>query len=97
MKEQIFVTLTKDELGKIMEESALRAIKVHEQSKSDSFKFYTVDESCEILKISRPTLTRYITDGNVKASKIKGMYRIPFSELEKVLEAPQEYKYRRRN
>ena len=97
MKQEIFVTLTKDELGKIMEDSTLRAIKVHEQSKSNSFKFYTIDEACEILKISRPTLTRYITDGELKASKIKGMYRIPFSELEKVLEAPEEYKYKRRS
>ena len=96
MKEQIFVTLTKEELGKIVEVSALRAIKVHEQTKSDLFKFYTVDEACEILKISRPTLTRYIVEGEIKASKIKGMYRIPFSELEKVLENPQEYKYRKR-
>lgn len=97
MKKEVLTILTPIELGKIMEDSALKALKMHEQSKTNSLKYYTIDEACELLKISRPTLTRFISEGDIKASKIKGMYRIPFSELEKVLEAPEEYKYKRRS
>lgn len=95
MKKEIFINLSKEELEIIIRDSSFRAIKEFEKTRAKSLKYFTIDEGCEMLKVSRPTLTKYITTGDISASKIKGMYRIPESEIVKILEGVKSLKYKR--
>ena len=47
----------------------------------------TVDEACESLHISRPTLYGLITDGSIRSIKIGRARRIPLEALERFIEA----------
>ena len=95
MKKEIFISLSKEELEIIIKDSSFRAIREYENTRAKSLKYLTIDEACDLLKVSRPTLTKYITTGDLKASKIKGMYRIQESEIEKILDGVKSLKYRR--
>lgn len=47
---------------------------------------YTVDEACEALTISRPTLYRLMRDGELTAIKIAGRTVIRTEELQRFLD-----------
>lgn len=48
-------------------------------------EYYTVNEVCTILSLSRSTIIRYIKSGRLKAIKHTKYYFIPQSELDKFL------------
>jgi len=52
----------------------------------------TTKEVIEILKISKPTLLRFIKDGNLKAVKIGHNYRILKEDLEQFIHGETEPK-----
>lgn len=49
-------------------------------------KFYRTGKASELLGISKPTLLRKIKTGEIKAYKIGREYRIPESEIKRLLE-----------
>ncbi len=59
-----------------------------------SSELLTIDEVAEVLRVSVRTVTRYIEQGRLKASKI-GVWRIKRSDLDRFLEessnAPKRY------
>jgi putative resolvase len=48
-------------------------------------KLYKSREVCEMLNISYKTLLLWIRQGKIKAIRINGYYRIPESELRKIV------------
>ncbi|MHA1835151.1 MAG: helix-turn-helix domain-containing protein [Candidatus Baldrarchaeia archaeon] len=49
-------------------------------------RFYRVKEVCEILRIDRRTLWKWIKEGKIRAIKLpSGRHRIPESEIRKIL------------
>lgn len=53
-------------------------------------KHYTTREVCEILGISNRTLRRWIAEGRVRAVNVYGRWRIPESEVKRILGMPVE-------
>lgn len=51
-----------------------------------SERIYTTKEAAEILKISMPTMLKYIKHGKVKAVKVFGTWQIKHSAIEPFLE-----------
>lgn len=49
-------------------------------------KIYTTKEAAELLKVSLPTIMRYIKDEKIEAVKVFGTWRIKHSTLEPFLE-----------
>lgn len=47
---------------------------------------YTIDEVCEILKLTRRTLYTYIKNGDLKASKVGRSWRVSAAALQEFLE-----------
>jgi len=45
----------------------------------------TADEAAEILKVSRQTIVRMIEDGEIKATKIRRLWRIKRSDVDAVM------------
>ncbi len=45
-------------------------------------KLMTVNEACEILKVSRPTLYKLIVENNLTAKKIGNHWRITYESIE---------------
>lgn len=50
-------------------------------------ELYTLEEVAKILKVSVQTVRRMISEGELRASKIRGQYRIRKDELEAYIEA----------
>ena len=48
-------------------------------------KLYKPREVCEMLNISYKTLLLWIRQGKIKAIRVNGYYRIPESELRKII------------
>jgi excisionase family DNA binding protein len=48
-------------------------------------KLYKSREVCEMLNISYKTLLKWIRQGKIKAIRVNGYYRIPESELRKII------------
>ena len=48
-------------------------------------KLYKPREVCEILNISYKTLLLWIRQGKIKVIRVNGYYRIPESELRKIV------------
>jgi len=48
-------------------------------------KLYTVDEAARILRVKRSTIYKYLWNGKIRAYKLGGKWRIPQSELRKLL------------
>ena len=46
---------------------------------------FTVKETADFLKVNINTITRWIKEGRLKAVKIGRAWRIPRSEIEKIL------------
>jgi excisionase family DNA binding protein len=49
-------------------------------------KLYTLKEAAELLNVSTKTVTRYIKQGNLKASKLGSQWRIKPSEVERFVD-----------
>jgi excisionase family DNA binding protein len=53
-------------------------------------EWLTSDEVCEILKISKSTVARYVRRGDLRAIRLpggkRGHYRIPRTEVDRLLE-----------
>lgn len=45
--------------------------------------FYTLNEVCEILNLTRPTVLKAIREGKIKAVKFGKVWRIPHDTLPK--------------
>lgn len=45
---------------------------------------FTVDEFCEVIRSSRPTVYRMIKSGELLAYKVRNSTRIPFTELGRI-------------
>ncbi len=58
---------------------------------SDIEKLYTIEEVAKIFRVSTRTITRYIEDGRLKASKL-GVWRIKQSDLNVFLEETSNVK-----
>lgn len=52
--------------------------------------FYLVSEVAQLLRVSPMTVYRLINDGEIVANKIRGVYRIPASEVGEYLEISQK-------
>ncbi len=53
---------------------------------SEFERLYRVKEVCEILRIDRRTLWKWIKEGKIRAIKLpSGRHRIPESEIRKIL------------
>lgn len=52
-------------------------------------RFFTLDESAEKLRISRPTLYRRLNDGTIPSVKIGGRRLVPSSFFEEFLSRVQ--------
>ncbi|RLE48113.1 MAG: IS607 family transposase [Candidatus Methanomethylicota archaeon] len=53
-------------------------------------RHYTTREVCEILGITNRTLRRWIKEGKIRAVNIGGRWRIPESEIKRILGQPVE-------
>lgn len=51
---------------------------------NEQLEFLTVDQVCEILQVSRPTVYRLIKDGKIKVIKLGTATRIRRSEIDKL-------------
>ena len=47
-------------------------------------EFYTIKEAADALKVSVPTVRRWIEDNTIEARKIGGRWRIPSSEIDRL-------------
>jgi excisionase family DNA binding protein len=63
---------------------------------SEIEKLYTIEEVAKIFRVSTRTVTRYIEDGRLKASKL-GMWRIKQSDLNVFLEETSNVKNKKKN
>ena len=63
---------------------------------SEIEKLYTIEEVAKIFRVSTRTVTRYIEDGRLKASKL-GMWRIKQSDLNAFLEETSNVKNKKKN
>ncbi len=63
---------------------------------SEIEKLYTIEEVAEIFRVSTRTVTRYIEDGRLKASKL-GMWRIKQSDLNAFLDETSNVKNKKKN
>jgi len=50
-------------------------------------KVYSMYEICEILNVSRKTITKYITSGELKAIRLGNQIRVAETALEEFLES----------
>jgi len=50
-------------------------------------KVYSMYEICEILNVSRKTITKYITSGELKAIRLGNQIRVTETALEEFLES----------
>ena len=66
-----------------------------EESKPKPIKLHTSDQVCKILAISESTYRRYVKDGTLKASKIRGRIVIKDEDLQDALKGIKTLKYRR--
>lgn len=48
-------------------------------------EFYSIDEFAKLMKVSRRTLTRAIDDGKIFFLRVNKTYRIPKSEIARLL------------
>ena len=65
--------------------NVIRQVIREELSKiTDRDELYTIKETCSKLKITRPTLHRWVKDGTVKPSRIGGSPRFSAKEIERV-------------
>ncbi|MFA6252391.1 MAG: helix-turn-helix domain-containing protein [Candidatus Paceibacterota bacterium] len=62
---------------------------------SEIEKLYTIEEVSKIFRVSTRTITRYIEDGRLKASKL-GVWRIKQSDLNVFLEETSNVKKKKR-
>jgi len=53
-------------------------------------RYYSTREVCEILGIANRTIRRWIKDGRIRAVNVNGRWRIPESEVKRVLGLPVE-------
>lgn len=53
-------------------------------------KFYTVNQIAEMFEMHPKTIRRYIRDGNLKANKVGGQWRITEVELKQFIEGNDE-------
>jgi len=58
---------------------------------SEVEKLYTIEEASKIFRVSTRTITRYIEDGRLKASKL-GVWRIKQSDLNAFLDETSNVK-----
>jgi len=63
---------------------------------SEIEKLYTIEEVAKIFRVSTRTVTRYIEDGRLKASKL-GMWRIKQSDLNAFLDETSNVKNKKKN
>ena len=50
-------------------------------------QYLTVAQSAERIFVSKATIRRWITDGTLKASKVKGILRIAETDLQRTMES----------
>ncbi len=62
---------------------------------SEIEKLYTIEEVSKIFRVSTRTITRYIEDGRLKASKL-GVWRIKQSDLNVFLDETSNIKSKKR-
>ena len=48
-------------------------------------RYYSTREVCEILGIANRTIRRWIKEGRIRAVNINGRWRIPESEIKRIL------------
>jgi len=53
-------------------------------------RYYSTREVCEILGITNRTIRRWIKEGRIRAVNVNGRWRIPESEIKRVLGQPVE-------
>ena len=53
----------------------------------DSASLYTIDEVCNILKVTRRTVYSYIKDGKLHATKVGKYWRVTEENLKAFLES----------
>ena len=66
-----------------------------EESKPKPIKLHTSDQVCKILGISESTYRRYVKDGTLTASKIRGRIVVKDEDLKDALKEVKNLKYRR--
>jgi excisionase family DNA binding protein len=49
---------------------------------------YTINEFAEAARLSRPTIYRMLKDGELRATRTRGHYRIPVSEAQRLFGEP---------
>ncbi len=50
----------------------------------DLDRLYTLEEVEKVLRVSRRTIYRYIKSGKLKAIKVRGQWRVPAEEFERI-------------
>ena len=65
-------------------------------SEKKRLRTYTVDDACEILKVSKPTLYDYFNYGLLKKYKHQGRTLIDADELEEGIKEERFVKYKRK-
>jgi len=80
---QFFTTLTKDELRDMLREE-INLLKKNEDKETSQLKnqdeFLTVQEACNLLRISKPTLYKRMEDGTINSKRMGS--RILFNRAE---------------
>lgn len=50
-----------------------------------NYKYYSINEVAEMLSFSRPTIYKFINDGNLHSIRINGQMRIKHNDLTKFI------------
>ena len=89
------VTVPVEYLKEIMKIIIREEFEIRDANKPKEVKLYNSKEVMEILKISESTFRRYVKDGTIKATKIKGRIRVSEKDIADVQKEVKSLTYKR--
>jgi excisionase family DNA binding protein len=78
------MTITPDELKQIVKE-AVKETMTEKKEKQVELKYYTRQETCELLQISLSTLDTYVKKGAITCSRLGTRVRFTQDDIDKAL------------
>lgn len=91
MEQTIFIQLTKNELLEIISNEVKNAL----SEKPKEARYYTREEVCDLLHITKGCLHNYMRQGRLKALKLGGRTLFDANEIDKAIERKELLKYGR--
>jgi len=97
MQKQIFLNLTHEELQAMIRNGVmegLQAFKAEPPKAQD--EFISTKLACAILKVSAPTLRRFVREGHVPAYRVRSVIRYKRNEVEAAAQQVRYLKHARK-